>query len=143
MGRRKQVAGPAAGKRRWRPGGEHPAVERHRSGGIGGALSRASRTRAKRGNPVRSNTSSLSCSGKPTVRKAEARGGNRMPKKPTAAAERQREQRGARLHLQVAAAYNRPHTRPGVSRRKAADVGRWAFDETDAGTAEPKGSWAP
>jgi hypothetical protein len=45
--------------------------------------------RVERGNPVRSIT--IVCDGRPTVRNAESRGGNRTPKKRMPAAERQQE----------------------------------------------------
>jgi len=47
--------------------------------------------RAERGNPVRVRWCRLGAAGKPTVRGAQSPGGNRTPKKPMPAAERQRE----------------------------------------------------
>jgi hypothetical protein len=59
-----------------------------RSRGIEDALPQPHLTRAEHGNPVRVRCASA---GKPTVRRAEFRGGNRMPKKRRPAAERQQE----------------------------------------------------
>jgi hypothetical protein len=73
-----------------------------------------------------SGPSHLGCGGRPTVREAEARGGNRTPKKRTPVAERQQEH-GTRLSPVLSAggvADNWPDTGPGARLRKQADVWR-------------------
>jgi hypothetical protein len=67
--------------------------------GIEDALPRPHLTRAEHGNPVKVRCASA---GKPTVRRAEFRGGNRMPKKRRPAAERQQETGTERPLLQAA-----------------------------------------
>jgi hypothetical protein len=87
--------------------------------GIEDALPQPHLTRAEHGNPVRVRCGSA---GKPTVRRAEFRGGNRMPKKRRPAAERQQETGTERPLLQVAFPDNWPDTRPGAWLRKQADL---------------------
>jgi len=62
--------------------------------------------------------------GKPTVRKAQLPGGNRMTKKRTPAAERQRETGTRWLAPPPAVPNNRPDTGPSARTRKRADVVR-------------------
>jgi hypothetical protein len=66
------------------------------------------------------------CGGRPTVREAESRGGNRTPKKRMPVVERQQEN-GSRLWPVSPAGgfpYNWPDTGPGARLRKQADVWR-------------------
>jgi len=68
----------------------------------------------------------LVCGGRPTVREAESRGGNRTPKKRMPVAERQQEN-GSHLSPALPAGgvlYNWPDTGPGARLRKQADVWR-------------------
>ena len=67
--------------------------------GIEDALPQPHLTRAEHGKPVKVRCASA---GKPTVRRAEFRGGNRMPKKRRPAAERQQETGTERPLLQAA-----------------------------------------
>ena len=80
--------------------------------------------RVERGNPVRSIT--FCCGGRPTVREAESRGGNRTPKKRMPAAERQQESGtiSRRSFQPDGFSYNWPDTGPGARLRKQADVWR-------------------
>jgi len=70
-------------------------------------------TRVERGNPVKVH-GVFRCRGKPTVRKAEFRGGNRTPKKQMPAAEKRRE--NGELHVR---SFNRsfPHNWPDTGPR--------------------------
>jgi hypothetical protein len=61
-------------------------------------------------------------SGKPTVRRAQLLGGNRMAEKRTPVAERQRETHRSGSVLQLIAMDNRPDTGPGGPARKGADA---------------------
>jgi hypothetical protein len=64
----------------------------------------------------------LNSAGKPTVRKAQSLGGNRMPKKRMPVAERRQETGTKWLLLQAAVPHNWPDTGPGARLRKQADV---------------------
>jgi hypothetical protein len=84
--------------------------------GIEDALPQLHLMRAEHGNPVKVRCASA---GKPTVRRAEFRGGNRMPKKRRPAAERQQETGTGRPLLQAAVPDNWPDTRPSCLAAKA------------------------
>ena len=88
------------------------------SRGIEDALPQPFLSRAEHGNHRQVRCVSA---GRPTVREAESRGGNRMPKKRMPAAERRRETR-AEGRAPAAALHNRPDTGPGARLRKQADV---------------------
>jgi hypothetical protein len=62
--------------------------------------------------------------GKPTVRRAQLPGGNRMAEKRMPVAERQRETARAGPALQLVVVDNRPDTDPGDPARKGADAVR-------------------
>ena len=62
--------------------------------------------------------------GKPTVRRAQLPGGNRMAEKRMPVAERRRETARAGLALQLVVADNRPDTGPRGPARKGADAVR-------------------
>jgi hypothetical protein len=62
--------------------------------------------------------------GKPTVRRAQLPGGNRMAEKRTPVAERQRETGTYGRLLQAVVSDNRPDTGPGARTRKRADAVR-------------------
>src|SRR5258705_14011894 len=66
-------------------------------------------------------------------------GRERMPRKRTPAAERQRESGTAWPVTPPAVSYNRPDTGPGARARKRADVGRGAFEARQRKPLEPKG----
>ena len=68
--------------------------------------------------------------GKPTVRRAQSLGENRMPKTRMPVAERQQESRDSVTGSSAdGLAYNWPDTGPGARTRKGADVGRWAYED--------------
>ena len=62
--------------------------------------------------------------GKPTVRRAQLPGGNRMAEKRMPVAERRRETARAGPALQLVVVDNRPDTDPGGPARKGADAVR-------------------
>ena len=62
--------------------------------------------------------------GRPTVRRAQLLGGNRMAEKRTPVAERRRETTAAGPALQLAVVDNRPDTGPRDPARKSADAAR-------------------
>jgi hypothetical protein len=62
--------------------------------------------------------------GKPTVRRAQLHGGNRMTEKRMPVAERRRETARAGPALQLVVVDNRPDTDPGGLARKGADAAR-------------------
>jgi hypothetical protein len=69
------------------------AMRAPRSRGIGGARHRSRLTSVEHGNPVTVQRT-RPAAGRPTVRKADTRGGNRTANKRTAAAERRQESDG-------------------------------------------------
>jgi hypothetical protein len=85
------------------------------------ALPQPGLMRAVCGNPVRVRCI-IGCIGKPTVRRAQFLGGNRMPKKRMPVAEKQQESEGGRPAPPLVASYNWPDTRPSARTRKRADV---------------------
>jgi hypothetical protein len=96
-----------------------------RSGGHccsrGEAGTRPGRVSCVRNVETLSGPSHLGCGGRPTVREAESRGGNRTPKKRMPVVERQQES-GNRLALVLSAggvSYNRPDTGPACPAAKA------------------------
>ena len=91
------------------------------SPGHRGRPPRSQLVRAERGNPVGVRTSGF---GKPTVRRAQLPGGNRMTEKRMPAAERQRETTTMMPVLQLAVVDNRPDTGPCGRARKRADAVR-------------------
>jgi hypothetical protein len=77
----------------------------------------------ERGNAVRVLSGPLGSSGRPTVRRAEFFGGNRMPKKRMPAAERQQESETTPdWPLRRSDSYNWLDTGPSARARKCADV---------------------
>jgi hypothetical protein len=76
---------------------------------------------AERGNPVRGPNLGF---GKPTARRAQLPGGNRMAEKRMPVAERQRETHRGRSVLQLIAVDNWPDIGPGARTRKRADAVR-------------------
>src|SRR3954471_10915698 len=97
--------------------------------------------RAERGKPVRSIAPGVcaGCGGRPTVREAESRGGNRTPKKPMPVAERQRESGSDDAGPPTGCfPHNRPDTGPGARPRKWADVRRVSRDDECRSSPEPR-----
>jgi hypothetical protein len=62
--------------------------------------------------------------GKPTVRKAQFPGGNRMTRQANAGGRKAAGNRGVMLALPLAALDNWPDTGPGARARKGADAGQ-------------------
>jgi hypothetical protein len=58
--------------------------------------------------------STVGCTGKPTVRRAQSLGGNRMPKKRMPVAEKATGKRGSRPAPPPVVSYNWPDTGPGA-----------------------------
>jgi hypothetical protein len=95
--------------------------------------------RGKRGNPVKVRCCPLGGAGRPTVRGAGFRGGNRTPKKRTPVAERQRERGSDGAGPPTGCfPYNRPDTGPGARPRKRADVRRVSRDDECRSSPEPR-----
>ena len=129
---RKMEAAPEKRTRRWEAAVvvevSMSATRAPRSRSIGGTRHRSHLTSAEHGNPVKVRWTRPTA-GRPTVREADIRGGNRTAKKRMAV---HRKVAGKRRRMTVplqprSASYNWPHTTPSAWARKGADVSRVAL----------------